>query len=421
MQAVILLAGVSSRFYPFNSAHKSFVKIAGKPLIEHTLNSVKKSGLKEAIVVVKDDSARKFIENINPSLKLKFVIQKEATGMGEALLLAEKYIKEDFFLLHGHRLDFEILKKEIEKKKIRADEIVLIAKKIQDRETLKKIGVLSVKGDKVLEIVEKPQKNIPSDLGVVGVYFLNRNFLTVLSNTPKGHYNFEEAVSLYAKKHGVKFVLSKEDNISFKYPWDILLLKNYLLSNLNFYISKKAKVSSSAIIKGQVHIEDGVQILENAVIKGPCFIGKNSYIGNNAVLRNGCDIEENCVVGANMEVKNTLIMENSKTHSGFLGDSVIGKNCRIGAGFVSANVRIDRSTVKTVVDGKKLDTGFKSLGIMVGDGTKIGIKSSSMPGTIIGKEVIVGPSTNIMNNVGDSTKYYTKFSEIVIRKNERIR
>jgi len=62
-----------------------------------------------------------------------------------------------------------------------------------------------------------------------------------------------------------------------------------------------------------------------------------------------------------MEVKNTLIMEDSKTHSGFIGDSVIGRNCRIGAGFNTANVRLDRATVKVVIKEQKTDTGLKSL------------------------------------------------------------
>ena len=109
-------------------------------------------------------------------------------------------------------------------------------------------------------------------------------------------------------------------------------------------------------------------------------------------------------------------MENSKTHSGFIGDSVIGKNCRIAAGFHTANVRLDRETVKVTVIGQKIDTGLKSLGVMVGDETRIGLKSSAMPGVIVGRSVTIGSGTNIMGNVEDNTKYYTKFQEVVVKK-----
>src|SRR3989344_3640304 len=124
--------------------------------------------------------------------------------------------------------------------------------------------------------------------------------------------------------------------------------------------------------------------MEGARIKGPCFIGKNTMIGNNAIVRNNVDIEENCVIGANMEIKNSFVMKNSKTHSGFIGDSIIGENVRLGANFDTANVRLDRETVKIEISGEKIDTGLKKLGTIVGSGVKIGIKSSTMPGIMIG-------------------------------------
>ena len=228
--------------------------------------------------------------------------------------------------------------------------------------------------------------------------------------------DFEKAISDYAKKYCVRFEVVK-NNMSFKYPWEILSLKNYLLRNIRTDISKKAKISKSAEILGEVVIEEGVQIMENAVIKGPCFIGKNCFVGNNSVLRDGVDLEEGTVVGANMEVKNTLIMDYSKTHSGFLGDSIIGKNCRIGAGFCSANVRLNRDSIKVKLGEEKIDTRAKSMGVIVGDGARIGMQSSSMPGIIIGRNVVVGPKTTVMNNIEDNTKYYTKFQEVIIKKN----
>jgi len=53
---------------------------------------------------------------------------------------------------------------------------------------------------------------------------------------------------------------------------------------------------------------------------------------------------------------------------------------------------------------------------MVGNGTHIGIKSSVMPGVIIGRNAVVGSETTVLSNVSDSTKYYTKFQEVVVKK-----
>jgi bifunctional UDP-N-acetylglucosamine pyrophosphorylase/glucosamine-1-phosphate N-acetyltransferase len=77
---------------------------------------------------------------------------------------------------------------------------------------------------------------------------------------------------------------------------------------------------------------------------------------------------------------------------------------------------LDRATVKATVKNEKIDTGLKSLGVMVGDGTHIGIKASTMPGVIIGGNVVVGSETAVMNNIDDNTKYYTKFQEVVIKQ-----
>jgi bifunctional UDP-N-acetylglucosamine pyrophosphorylase/glucosamine-1-phosphate N-acetyltransferase len=420
MQAVILAAGNSSRFYPFNDSHKSLVKVLGKPIIEHTLLAVKRAGIKDVIIVIgENNGVKEQIAKIdNPGLKIRYVIQEEASGAGEALLLAEKYIKDDFFLLHAHRVDFLQFKDILENKKKEKTEILLLARKIKNLFEASKLGILKIENDKVLEIVEKPLSGKePSDLAVVGIYLLNKLFLDTLRKTPKEHYNFEKAISQYASQEKVGFVVTDESNLSLKYPWDMLLLKNYMLAGLKKYISPTADIASSAQLIGEVYVDENAKIMENAVVKGPCYIGKNVLIGNNAVLRNGVDVEENSVIGANMEIKNTLLMEDSKTHSGFIGDSVIGVNCRIAAGFHTANVRLDRETVKVIVNGQKIDTGLKSLGIMVGNGARIGLKSSAMPGIIVGKNVSIGSGTSVMGNVGDNTKYYTKFQEVVVKKN----
>lgn len=421
MQAVILAAGESSRFYPFNDFHKSLVKVLGKPIIEHTLLAVKNTGIEDVIIVVgKNNSIKDHIEKIdNHGLKIQYVVQKEASGMGDALLLAENYIKDDFFLLNAYRVDFFESKKILESKIKEKNEIVLLARKVSNLSESGKLGILKIENDKVTGVVEKPLVGEePSNLAVVGTYLLNKLFLDTLRKTSKEHYSFEKAISEYAQKESVGFATANGNNLSLKYPWDLLLFKGYLLSNLKKHISSTASIASSAQLMGEVYVDEDAKIMENAVIKGPCYVGKNVFIGNNVVLRNEVDIEENSVIGANMEVKNTMIMENSKTHSGFIGDSVVGKNCRIGAGFHTANVRLDRATVKATIRGQKIDSGFKSLGVMVGDGTRIGIKSSAMPGVIVGKNVIIGSGTNIMGNVEDNIKYYTKFQEIVVKRSD---
>jgi UDP-N-acetylglucosamine diphosphorylase / glucose-1-phosphate thymidylyltransferase / UDP-N-acetylgalactosamine diphosphorylase / glucosamine-1-phosphate N-acetyltransferase / galactosamine-1-phosphate N-acetyltransferase len=415
IQAVILAAGESSRFYPFSNYHKSLIKIAGKTILEHTLISIKKSGIRDVIVVVADLQAKDLIKDDKElGLNIKYVLQENPTGMGDALLLAEKEIDSEFFLIAPYHIDFHKFKDLMLGVKKKDTDIVLLTKKITNPLSLQRTGVLRLDGERVVEVVEKPTPGSePSDLGVIAIYLLNKLFVENLRQTQSENYSFEKSIAAFAKKADVRFSVTADEKVSLKYPWEILDLKNNILSNTKKYTAVTAQVASSAQISGEVYIDEGAKIMENAIVKGPCYIGKNAYVGTNAILRNGVDLEDDSGVGANMEFKNTLMMEKSKVHSGFIGDSVIGKNCRIGAGFNTANVRLDRTTVKTIVKNEKIDSGLKSLGIMIGDDTRIGIKCSSMPGIIVGRRVMVGPNTSIAKNVSDDSKYYTKFQEVI--------
>lgn len=416
MQAILLAAGKSSRFVPFTDlSHKSLVMIMGKTLIEHTILALKETGIYDIIIVINtENEVKKILENREKlGVNITYIVQPEPLGMGDALLRAERYIKNDFFVLSPYHLDFAEFKKPMEGKKTNKN-IVLLAKKDS---VLNRYATIKTDGDRITDILEKPKKGEElSSLRLVAIYLLTKTFLKTLNNTPLEHYNFEKALSEFAKKEEVKFVLTDKDTVSLKYSWDILNVKNYLFKNLKRRISKKAKISKTAQITGNVYIEDNARIMDKASIKGPVFIGENAYVGDNAVLRDGVDLEENSVAGAFAEIKNSAIMGNSNVHSGFIGDSVIGRNCRIGAQFCTANKRIDRSIIKSDVKNEKIETGFTSLGTIVGNDVKVGIKSSTMPGVIIGKGAIIGPSTVVSKNVPENSKYYTKFQEIVVEK-----
>ncbi len=414
MQALLLAAGQSSRMYPFsNGMHKSMIKILGKPLLQHTLEKLKQKNVTEIIIVVNKDKTIEsyFGDGKKFGVSITYVLQEEPQGAGNAILLAKKQIKEDFLLLNSYHVEINKFIDRLVLAKTQASDGVLLVKQ---KENAWDYGVVKVENNRVSGIIEKPQKgNEPSKLCIVGIYLLPLKFIATLEKIPQEHYQLEAALDAYVKDHNVCFVESSEETVVLKYPWDLLNVKNYLLSNLKKYTAENAQIASSAEIIGEVYIDENAKIMENAVIKGPCFIGKDVFIGNSAILRDGIDMENNSVVGANMEVKNALIMENSKTHSGFLGDSVIGSGCRIGAGFCTANLRIDRATVKTTANDKKIDTGLKSLGVMIGNDTRIGVKVSTMPGIIIGSNVSVGPATTVLHNIADGKKYYTKFAEIV--------
>lgn len=416
---IILAAGQSSRMYPFvNGIHKSMIPIMGKPILSYTLEALIKSEVKDVIIVVgpKSPIAEYFGNGGKFGISIKYVIQEKPEGAGNAILLAEKYIKKDFLLLNACHVDVGDFIADIKNAGKFSEKAMLIVKK---REDTWNQGVLKFKNNKAVAIIEKPEKGKePSKLCVVGVYLFNKDFLQMLRTVPKSHYQLEEGITKFIKNNSVKLVEIKSDTVSVKYAWDLLRVKNYLFKKLKRSISADSDISESAEIIGQVLIEEGAVIMEGARIKGPCFVGRNAVVGNNALLRNGADVEENSVIGAYMEIKNSIIMKNSTTHSGFIGDSIIGEYCRIAAQFCTGNVRLDRQQITVAFGVKKIETGLKHLGAIIGAKTNIGIKVSVMPGTVIGQNVTIGPSTSVAKNIEDNTKYYTKFQEVIVKKNE---
>lgn len=413
MQAVILAAGQSSRIYPFsNGMHKSMIKIMGKPLIEHTVEGVKRAGIEKIIIVVRNDGIiKEYLEDGKRfGLSITYVVQDKAQGMGDALLRAKKFLDYSFILLGSHHVNCDLLIKSLVAKNHERADIVLLTKK---RDDYWNFGAVSLTGDRVTEVLEKPEKGKKQfEQTLVSIYLLSSDFILTLENTDKHQYSFEEALDKFTKQKKVVAAETKEEITTLKYPWHILNVKNYLLKTVKRSISKKAKIAKNVQIFGEVVIEDGVEIFDGARIKGPCYIGRNVFVGDNALLRNGADIEEGSVIGSYMEIKNSLIMSGSTTHSGFIGDSVVGENTKIGAQFCTANVRLNRETVKVVVAEKLEDSGIKLLGAFIGSNVKIGIKSSTMPGVIIGNNSVIGPSTTVLKNVGDNTTYSTRFQEI---------
>ncbi|TFG35413.1 MAG: glucose-1-phosphate thymidylyltransferase, partial [Parcubacteria group bacterium] len=211
----------------------------------------------------------------------------------------------------------------------------------------------------------------------------------------------------------VRIIITKKEVPTLKFPWELLGAEKQLMDKfLNSKIDKTAKISKNAIIKGPVYIGKNTKILEGATVKGPVYIGDNCVIGNNSLVREYVNLEDNCMIGANAEVTRSIFQKDVHIHSGYFGDSIFSKGCRIGAGTITANTRIDRGNINSIVKGEKINTGLRSLGVIVGENTKIGINCSLMPGKFIGSGCLIGPKTVVSENIGDNTDFYTEIKGI---------
>jgi bifunctional UDP-N-acetylglucosamine pyrophosphorylase/glucosamine-1-phosphate N-acetyltransferase len=399
MQAIILAAGQSSRFWPLNQKHKSLIKIMGRPLIYWTIKGLAENGIKDiAIIISPDPVLKEELKTIPQDLNvnLSYFIQKKRLGTGNAISLAEDFIKEPFFIVWGAEVAArEVVAKILEEYQLEGPSAILVGAKTNAPWDY---GIFKLEGKKVLEIVENPRPGQePSQIKTVGIYFLEPDFFNYYQDLLKHHEaDFVDALNFYIKDKKTKVLFWPKEMFSLKYPWDLLAISKIILESEN----SKNYISPSATIG------------ENVVIKGKVYIGDNCQIGHNNVLRGPLNLENNVKTGAFCEIKNSVVQEETHFHSGYIGDSVIGQNCRFGAGFITANRRIDRQNIKSTFKGKKIDTGLTYLGTMAGNNVCFGVHSATMPGVLIGSNCVIGPATLIFENLGDNTTFFAEFKGI---------
>jgi bifunctional UDP-N-acetylglucosamine pyrophosphorylase/glucosamine-1-phosphate N-acetyltransferase len=414
MQAVILAAGQSSRFWPINNQSKFLVKIMGKPLIWYVVDGLRKKNIKDIIIIQgKSKDVEQELSNYQIS-GIRYTIQNQPTGSGDAILTTEKLINDHFLIINGEMVDIEdFIDPIIEKfKKSNLEEKCIVLANKTDKPWL--FGILEVQDDKILNLVEKPKPGEEkSNLKAVGAYLFPKSFFQYLKRVPSMPYSLEDAILLYAKEKDARMAMATKETMVLKFPWDLFLLNKFLMDRfLKSKIARTAKIDKSAKIEGKVFIGENVKIFENAVIKGPCYIGDNTIIGNNSLIRDYVNLDGDNIVGALAEMTRSIFGRGSTMHSGYFGDSILGENIKVGAGTITGNVRIDRENIKSVVKGEKIDTGLQSFGVVVGNNTKMGINVSLMPGVFIGSNCIVGPNSLVRKNIEDNSIFYTEFQEI---------
>lgn len=191
---------------------------------------------------------------------------------------------------------------------------------------------------------------------------------------------------LYTKEE----TIAKELFEGLTYPWEALPLISDFIIRLgrslpedkyeqvkeNVWIAKTATVYPSAYINGPAIIDEEAEVRHCAFIRGNAIVGKKAVVGNSTELKNV--VLFNCV---------------QVPHYNYVGDSILGYKAHMGAGSITSNVKSDKTLV-VVKDGEeRIETGLKKFGAMVGDNVEVGCNSVLNPGTVVGKETNIYPTS----------------------------
>ena len=142
-----------------------------------------------------------------------------------------------------------------------------------------------------------------------------------------------------------------------------------------------------------------------AFLGAPCIIGANTDVRHGAFIRGSALVGENCVVGNSVELKNVILFDNVQVpHYNYVGDSILGYRAHMGAGSVTSNVKSDKSPVVIHAD-PPIPTGIKKVGAMLGDRVEIGCNSVLNPGTVIGRDSNVYPTSCVRGVIPANSIY----------------
>ena len=136
---------------------------------------------------------------------------------------------------------------------------------------------------------------------------------------------------------------------------------------------------------GPIYLAKNSQIHEGAIIKGPLALGEGAHVNAGAKLRGDNTIGPYCKVGG--EVGNSILLGfSNKGHDGYLGNSVIGEWCNLGADTNTSNLKNNYAPVKvwSHAVGRFVDTGQTFCGLLMGDHSKCGINTMFNTGTVVG-------------------------------------
>lgn len=195
------------------------------------------------------------------------------------------------------------------------------------------------------------------------------------------------------------------------YPWEVLKkISNFIVelgSTLpedryekkgdNVWIARSAKIYPSACINGPAIIDEEAEVRHCAFIRGSAIVGKGAVVGNST------------------ELKNVILFNKVQVpHYNYVGDSILGFKAHMGAGSITSNVKSDKTLVVVRAGEQMLETGLKKFGAMLGDNVEVGCNSVLNPGTVIGRQANVYP-TSMVRGFIPANSIYKKQGEIAAK------
>lgn len=333
MKGIILHGGHGTRLRPLTYARpKQLLPIANIPMSQYGLEAIRDAGIKNIAIIVGGDNSQKVMEFYGNGDKfgvnITYILQDEPKGISHAISLCEEFIdNEKFVVFLGDNILLKDISDYVSEFEKSTDSAKILLCEVSNPT---QFGIADISKDgSIKKIMEKP-KDPPTNLAVIGIYFLTPKIFEIIKDLKPSWRNELEITDALQK------LLESKNRISYntitKY-WkdtgtidDIIDANKIILENTRPYC--KSEIKSGYKKTGNVMIGNNVKIGNNVTILGPVIIGDD------------CDIEES-IIGPNVSIGNktnlkkckiqdSIIMENVTIQGELdLNNSIISHNCTI--------------------------------------------------------------------------------------------
>jgi glucose-1-phosphate thymidylyltransferase len=352
MKGLILSGGRGTRLRPitFTSA-KQLVPIANKPILFYGLEALAASGIRDVGIVVGEthQEIRDAVgEGDRFGVRVTYLQQEAPLGLAHAVLISEAFLAGEPFVMYlGDNLIRERLAPLVERFATDRPNAEIFLARVPNPG---QFGVAELRGDRVVRLVEKPERP-PSDLALVGVYMFDAGVLEAVKAirpSARGELEITDAIQwLIDRGRTVRaHVITGWWKDTGKLE-DMLEANRIILDALEPRIEGVVEASE---ILGKVVIESGAKVVEST-IRGPAVIGRGATI-EHAYIGPFTSIGDGVVVRAS-EIEHSIVLE---------GSSVTDVGGRIESSLIGRNVSVYRSNTKP-----------RSYKLMIGDRSDVGL------------------------------------------------
>ncbi len=382
--AVVLAAGEGTRLRPLTrNRPKPMLPAATRPILEHVLDELVAAGMRRLVVVVgyRRERVQKHFGPEYRDIPIEYVHQRKQLGSGHALLQARSAVSEPMVVVNGDHLVEASAVRAVADSFEQSETNAAVA--VIEREDARRYGAVTLDGNTLTEIIEKPDRD-EYRLINAGIYAFDESIFTAIDETPLDAGELALTATISRLRNPVRAVRIDGLWIDATYPWDLLDVMSAVLS--------RGRIAEHEQQPG-IYIAPDARVHDDATLQPPVAIGADAEIGPGAVVGPTVAVGRNVTIGANATVTRSLLDADSRVRPATtLIDTVCGEAVDIGAATTVAGGSADVRVGQQVFENRQL-------GAVLADRVTVGGAAVFEPGTLVCPGATIEPGAFVRGRV----------------------